>query len=277
MALAGVVVTLLSCGEAGHRSETPGSRSTSSSGVGAWPDPEAEAVDCLIAYPNDLRQQAYAFDGTVTDVQVAEYDEQNGLPPVRVEVTIHELFRGEGLEDRVALRTVESKVPPGDVVGTRILAATDHSFNLLGCGYTRPYSPSEASRWQRAFANVPAVECGKEVRDCSLGEPTPVPATCKRDSIAYAIAANIDQGGFPFDVIGCDERFLSLRLDLGANACPPEATKEQRKDCAREKSSYFIKRGAVWEIITYESRTSCDSVQVLMPTFPTEYCSPARL
>lgn len=264
------------CGDAAPRRSGPAGTSGNADAPGSptWPDLDADAEGCVIAYPKDLRQQPYAFDGTVTAVRLDEHDEMETAGPVRVEVAVNELFRGENIDDSVVLHASETALPPEDVAGTRILATTDHSFNLAGCGYTRPYSPSEASRWRQEFANVPAVECGKEVRDCSLGEPTPVPATCERASLEYAIATNIDHGGYPFTVLGCDRRYLSLRVDLGADACPPEATEEQRRDCARNKTAYFVKRSGGWEIITYESETRCRVVQELEPSFPSRFCSP---
>jgi hypothetical protein len=268
-----VAALLVGCGAPEGREGTADSARGTGEGSHIWPDPDAEARECLVAYPKDLRQQAYAFDGTVTAVHIGEYNESDGLPPVQVEVKINELFRGVGVGDRVALRTVENKAPSEEVVGTRILAATDYSLNLLGCGYTRPYSVSEASRWRQAFANVPAVECGKEVRDCDLGEPTPVPATCSRESLEYAIGTQIDQGGYPFTTLGCTDHYLSLRLDLGADACPPEATKRQRRDCARKKTAYFVKRNDVWDLITYGDETRCRTVQRLHPSLPRQLCT----
>jgi hypothetical protein len=116
--------------------------------------------------------------------------------------------------------------------------------------------------------------CGKEVRDCDLDYSNPIPAGCNDESYDYAIEQSIDAGYFPFDEIGCDGKYLALRVDLGADACPPEATEEEREQCARMKTAYFVERDGTWDLITYEERTHCSYVQSIEPSFPSRLCEP---
>lgn len=273
--LGSIAIMLLACGEVRPDSDvTSGSAQSPGppSGLANWPDVDSEGETCVVRYPRDLDDQEKAFDGTIETVEFGDYNEDAGAAPVRLEFRVNEVFRGEHIDNFVVMNTWDFMLPDEDVTGTRLLVAAGPSLDLMGCGFTRPYSEDEASMWRKTFARVAPEDCGKEVRDCSLDELTPVPATCERESLAYAIAANIDQGSFPFDVLGCNERFVSLRLDLGADACPPEATKEQRKECARKKTAYFSERDGTWELITYESHTRCDTVQDLAPSFPDHFC-----
>jgi hypothetical protein len=148
--------------------------------------------------------------------------------------------------------------------GRMLATALCIALTVFGCG--RPSSGPAA-------ADLSPEDCGKEVRDCDLGELTPVPAGCKRASYEYAIAAEIDEGSYPFRELGCNEDYLSLRIDFGADACPPEATKEERERCARMKTAYFVADDGSWKLLTYERRTRCEGVQSLDSSFPTAFCS----
>lgn len=119
-----------------------------------------------------------------------------------------------------------------------------------------------------------AAGCGKEVRDCDPGEPEPEPARCNRRSYELAIANQIDDGGFAFREVACDGEHLTLRVDVGAGLCPPEATKEERRECAREKVAFFVARKGAWEIVTYAERGDCATVQSIEPGFPDSVCDP---
>ena len=101
-----------------------------------------------------------------------------------------------------------------------------------------------------------------------------VPARCTRRSYEYAIADRIDGGGFAFDEVACDGKYLTLRVDLGSAVCPPEATKEERQECAREKVAFFVVRRGAWDLITYEESGDCDTIQRLEPSFPDAVCDP---
>lgn len=275
--LGSIAIMLFACGEPSPGND-PSSGSSQSSptptGLANWPDVDSGGEACVVRYPHDLGKLENAFDGTIEAVEFGNYNEDAGATPVRLEFRVNEVFRGQHIDNFVVMNTWDFMLPNEDVTGTRLLAAAGPSLDLMGCGFTRPYSEDDASRWRKTFSLAGPEDCGKEVRDCSLGEPSSIPATCERDSLTFAIAANIDQGSYPFDVLGCDQRFVSLRLDLGADACPPEATKEQRKECARKKTAYFIERDGTWELITYESHTRCDIVQELVPSFPDDFCRP---
>ncbi len=151
---------------------------------------------------------------------------------------------------------------------------------LVACGGPEVSSSPAASTPPASGAgssNVdtePIEDCGIEVRDCDLGELTPVDASCERSSYEYAIYSNIDQRNFPFEVIGCNERYLTLRVDLGD--CLPETSEEQREECARRKTAYFRAKRGLWRLLTYESQTRCSFVQSLDPAFPNEFCRASR-
>ncbi len=252
--------------------EAPPSASASPTVLGdlaQWPDVETQNMDCVVSYPDDLPSRAFAFDGTIQAVELAGYDEDAGARPARIKVRINELFRGD-LDEFVVLRSWDFMLPEGDLRGRRLLAATGQTLDMMACGFTRPYSQEDANFWRRTFADGAPDECGAEVRDCDLGEPTPVAAGCSRASYEYAIYSNIDAGDFPFRVIGCDEKYLALRVDLGD--CPPEPTKDERKQCARKKTTYFRLAGDVWDLLTYEDQTRCFVVQSIEPGFPSEFC-----
>jgi hypothetical protein len=257
------------CGD----SEAPSATKAAPTAVGDladWPDVTTEDMDCVVSYPEDLDDRPFAFDGTIEAVHLTAYDEDAGARPARLEIRIHEVFRGD-LDEFVVLQSWDFMLPQEDLAGTRVLAATGHSLDLMGCGFTRPYSKRDATFWRQTFADVPPEDCGTEVLDCDLGEPTPVAAGCNRASHEYAIYSNIDAGSFPFSVIGCNRTYLSLRIDLGD--CPPEATEEERRQCSRKKTAYFEVRGDAWDLLTYESRTSCSRVQALEPAFPSRFCA----
>lgn len=154
----------------------------------------------------------------------------------------------------------------------RAPSAAAFSFAVLaacGSGEGEP-----ASRPTDGGAPPSAVGCGLEVKDCDLDALEPVPARCTRPSYEYAIADQIDQGGFAFDEVACDGKYLTLRVDLGSAVCPPEATKEERKECARRKVAFFVERADAWTLITYDERGDCDTVQRIEPTFPDAVCDP---
>lgn len=264
-----VALVALACGDPEDSSPT-GARPTTIGDVTAWPDVGTENMDCVVDYPDDLAKRQQAFAGRVESVEVDEYDEDAGARPARVRFRIEELFRGIVHGDYLVLYTWDFMLPEQDITGARVLAASDISGDLMGCGFTRPYSEQEARMWRETFAALPPEDCGKEVRDCYLGAPSPVPADCTRASFEYAIVSQIDQGNFPFKLIGCNERYLSLRVDLGD--CLPEAEKEERRACAREKTAYFDTKNGMWSLLTYEEGTRCSQVQSLEPEFPSQFC-----
>jgi hypothetical protein len=250
-----------------------GVRTTPIGDLTGWPDVETENMDCVVTYPGDLAKRDRAFAGRVESVEIGDYDEDAGARPARVAFRIEELFRGIIHGDYLVLNTWDFMLPEHDITGARVLAAGDNIGDLMGCGFTRPYSEEEAQMWRETFAALPLEDCGKEVRDCYLGgEPSPIAADCSRASQEYAIASQIDGGGFPFEVMGCNERYLALRVNLGD--CPPEATEEEMEQCARPKTAYFKERQGVWNVLTYEEGTRCSQVQSLEPDFPSQFCQP---
>ena len=274
VALLSLCLVVTGCAEPTASSDV-GSPPSEESGSGPreWPDVDTVNMDCVVDYPEDLKSRAVAFDGTIEGVVLATYDANAGATPARMEIRTNEVFRGD-IEDFVVMRTWDFMLPDGDLRGTRILAAAGQSLDLMGCGFTRPYSTHDAKMWRETFSKLSPEECGEERLDCGYPDGPPVaPARCTQASYEYAIYSNIDGGVIPFSVLGCNDDYLTLRVDLGAGSCAPEATKEERKECARLKTAYFVAKGDQWKIITYESQTRCDYVQSIEPAFPTAFCT----
>ena len=143
---------------------------------GSTPPPAASAhgavpfsgeLSCVEAYsPATLRERAFAFDGTVT--QVVPKPDAGGLPLAAVTFDVHEWFRGgDG-----ATVTIEM-TPPAPVnrpgmseifesygVGTRLLVSGEPRWPgrtppepiAWACGFTRYYDATTAAIWREAFA-----------------------------------------------------------------------------------------------------------------------------
>ena len=56
------------------------------------------------------------------------------------------------LADTVVLHAWDFAMPPGEVVGTRLLVASEPSVDVMGCGFTRFYTVEEANIWRATFA-----------------------------------------------------------------------------------------------------------------------------
>lgn len=269
----GAVIAVLLLAPGCGKPEGPPSARTTSTAAGdlaQWPDVETENMDCVLKYPDDLAARDDAFSGRIESVELGEYDEDAGARPALISFRVEEVFRGIFHGDYLVLDTWDFMLPKEDITGARVLAASDTTGDLMGCGFTRPYSPRDARLWRQTFADLPPEDCGAEVRDCDLGEPTPIPAGCNRASFEYAIYSGIDAGSYPIDVIACNERYLSLQVDLGD--CPPEATKQALRECARKKTAYFKLKGARWDLLTYEDQTRCSGIQSIEPGFPSDFC-----
>lgn len=236
-----------------------------------WPEVDSDGV-CELKYPRDLVKLPFAIDGQIESITPQPFDAVAQARPVHVGVRIREVFRGD-FDQYVVLRTWDFALPEQDLRDDRVLAATDHMLEMKSCGFTRPYSPHDGRLWRERFADLPPEDCGQEVRQCDLDDTSPVAAVCSRASYEYAIHFTIDAGSYPFKVIGCNDEYLSLRLDLGADSCLPEASEEQRQRCARKKTAYFVAGESGWSLLTYEERTNCDYVQQLEPSFPTGFCT----
>ncbi len=122
-------------------------------GDAAWPESDLDgASSFVVEYPEDLPERAVAFDGTITGVSTGSYDEDAGATPVRLDVQINEVFAGD-VGDSVVVRTWDFILQGRDVEGARILAAAERSLDVMGCGFTRPYSSAEAAEWRATFSS----------------------------------------------------------------------------------------------------------------------------
>lgn len=120
-------------------------------GDATWPDTDVGGTSsCVIEYPEDLAERPVAFDGTITAVTTGAHDEDAGATPVRLEVQINEVFAGD-VRDSVVMHTWDFMLQDRDVEGARVLAAAEPSLDLMGCGFTRPYSSAEAAEWRATF------------------------------------------------------------------------------------------------------------------------------
>ena len=102
-------------------------------------------------YPDRLAERAFAFDGTILEVTRGEYDRGAGAAPVELELRVNEVFRGD-LGDLVTMHTWNFMLPEHDVRGARILASAGPTLDVMGCGYTRPYSEEDAQYWRSVFS-----------------------------------------------------------------------------------------------------------------------------
>ncbi len=69
---------------------------------------------------------------------------------MRLELRVNQRFKG-AVGATVVLKTWDFMLPQEDVTGVRVLAAAGESLDLMGCGFTRPYSPEDAAVWAEAF------------------------------------------------------------------------------------------------------------------------------
>ena len=107
-----------------------------------------------------LSERNFAFDGTITRVDVPEPASQHPATEVvsatRVTFTVNEWFTG-GSEGAVTLQTfsqpgmASTDDGPDAAVGARLLVSGDADY-LWACGFTQPYSKSAAETFQAAFA-----------------------------------------------------------------------------------------------------------------------------
>jgi hypothetical protein len=106
-----------------------------------------------------LASRDFAFDGTVSGVVTpGDAQAEEGAAPTMVTFQVRHWYKGGG-GDSVTLKTYEQ---PGAVtsiggsldlsVGTRLLAAGDDDF-LWSCGFSMPYTESNARLFSRAFGD----------------------------------------------------------------------------------------------------------------------------
>ena len=118
----------------------------------AWPSTGIGAAErCAYEYPDDLADRAIAFDGTIVGITRGQYDDDAGAVPIDLEVRVNQPFRGD-LSGVVTMHTWDFMLPGRDVTGVRVLAAAGPTMDLMGCGFTRPYSEAEAGHWRDVFS-----------------------------------------------------------------------------------------------------------------------------
>lgn len=143
-------------GDVGGSNEDPAPGAGDSGAQSLWPptDP-GEAATCLRQYPEDLSTMPLAFDGTIVGVRRGTYDKEAGGTPVDLELVVNQVFRGD-LGAKVTMHTLDFSGPgsdePWDPTGIRILAAAGEKLDVMYCGFTRPFSSSEAAEWSAAFS-----------------------------------------------------------------------------------------------------------------------------
>jgi len=124
--------------------------------AGGWPATgQIIAAPCPRAYPDRLATAQVAFDGTVTAVGLDEVVPKAGDRRAHVQFAVHEVFTGSPGTEPV-LRTWTFFLPPDQqrVVGQRVLVSTGQSTNEIdGCGFSRPWSPSDEGAWRAAFGS----------------------------------------------------------------------------------------------------------------------------
>jgi hypothetical protein len=116
------------------------------------------AASCVERFSVEtLATRDFAFDGTITEVIPPENPEAEG-PAAATEVIfeVHRWYKG-GSGDTVTLKTYEQ---PGVIssieggldltAGTRLLASGDDVF-LWSCGFSMPYTESNARLFAQAF------------------------------------------------------------------------------------------------------------------------------
>jgi hypothetical protein len=157
LVLASALILLGACGQEAGPNASGGSQDEERSWrVIDWPATKpGPAVSCVYDYPADLPDREIAFDGTITRVRMGTYDEDAGATPARLELEVNEVFTGT-LAEVVTMRTWDFMLPDEDVTDVRILAAAGPTLDLMGCGFSRPYSVGEAREWREAFGDGPS-------------------------------------------------------------------------------------------------------------------------
>ncbi|HEX8004354.1 MAG TPA: hypothetical protein VF519_16830 [Mycobacteriales bacterium] len=146
-AFAGVVATAVVAGVAvaGGTVRDPGRPAapvaTVSPGVaGAWPVLPA-AGTCARTYPDVIEGFDIAVDATVVGVRHGERTE--------VDLAVHHVYRGP--QGGTLTLTARPGEVPDTAVGLRGLFAVYADRALTTCGYSRPYSVSDAAAWHHVF------------------------------------------------------------------------------------------------------------------------------
>lgn len=155
MSLSGCTAAVAEPAAAGGRA--PAAAEAAPVGVsGDWPDPRPPvAGSCVSRYPDRLAESAVAFDATVVSVAVAERPVEGDAHAhrARLGLAVHEVLAGSA-RTKVTMRAWDFMLPrdPRSMVGLRILASAGDTLDLRACGYSRPYSRSDAEQWRTVFA-----------------------------------------------------------------------------------------------------------------------------
>jgi hypothetical protein len=155
LALAALVFSLTSCAD--------GVISDSSAGA----DSDNDAASCVEVYePNTLPNRSFAFDGTVSSIEVRT-DPQ--LPAGEQEIQwvifdVHQWFKGGETETiGVWVENLNIETSTGTMIevepGTRLLVSGEPRWGgaplddaiAWPCGFTRPWSEDLSSEWATAF------------------------------------------------------------------------------------------------------------------------------
>lgn len=152
----------------GGAAAAPASEDRDAAAAVQWPQPDtnADAARCAYQYPDELADRANAFDATVTGVDVGEYSPDHAARPATVTVSVNEVFNGRQ-EGTAVLKTWDFSLPenPEHIVGARILASAGPTMDLMGCGFTQPYSKKTADMWRDVFTSS-AQDDGVALRRC---------------------------------------------------------------------------------------------------------------
>lgn len=154
--LLATLILLTSCGK-DVSSESPGRTNNQAAG---------DAAECVQAYaPDTLVLRSFAFDGTVTSIEIRE---DSRLPEGEQEVPwvtfeVHRWFKGgsasevgvwiENLNVNTTVGTIEAEP------GTRLLVSGEPRWGgdtlddaiAWPCGFTQPWTEEGASEWRTAF------------------------------------------------------------------------------------------------------------------------------
>ncbi|GAA3105939.1 hypothetical protein JOF29_001871 [Kribbella aluminosa] len=128
---------------------------------------QGAAASCVSAYSlEQLKKRPFAFDGTV--LSVAPAPQRGPLPAYALTFAVNQWFTSSKPPKQVVLVTyrppgvtsMPSESGPVYTVGSRLLvtgAVSDptsrgsETLLLWGCGFSRPYNPTDAATWRKAF------------------------------------------------------------------------------------------------------------------------------
>jgi hypothetical protein len=133
---------------------------------GEGPPTGPVSARCVEEYsPDTLRNRAFAFDGTVVSIELRQdpnLEVQGGEDSREPWVTfsVHHWYRGgSGDEVGVWIENLNMETSVGTITaepGTRLLVAGEPRWGgapfddaiAWACGFTQPYSPEVAAKWQ---------------------------------------------------------------------------------------------------------------------------------